>query len=49
VINLYLLEGYRHNEIAEILDISVSTSKTQYHRSKNLLKEKLKSIYYNED
>jgi len=49
VLSLYLLEGYRHNEIAEILDISVSTSKTQYRRGKQLLKEKLKAVYYNED
>ena len=48
VLTLYLLEGYRHNEIAEILDISLSTSKTQYRRGKQLLKERLKSIY-NED
>ncbi len=48
VLTLYLLEGYRHNEIAEILEISVSTSKTQYRRGKQLLKEKLKSIYHND-
>ena len=42
VLNLYLLEGYRHKEIAEILDISESTSKSQYLRAKHLLREKLK-------
>jgi RNA polymerase sigma factor (sigma-70 family) len=42
VLTLYLLEGYRHNEIAEILEISVSTSKSQYLRAKNLLRENLK-------
>ena len=42
VLNLYLLEGYRHKEIAEILDITVSTSKSQYLRAKQLLREKLK-------
>lgn len=34
VFSLYLLEGYDHKEIAEILDISESTSKTQYNRAK---------------
>lgn len=42
VLTLYLLEGYDHTEIAEILDISESTSKTQYMRAKNRLKELLK-------
>jgi RNA polymerase sigma-70 factor (ECF subfamily) len=35
VFSLYLLEGYDHNEIAEILGISVSTSKSQYKRAKD--------------
>ena len=39
VISLYLLEGYDHKEIAEVLDISVSTSKSQYNRAKTKLKE----------
>ncbi len=37
IINLYLIEGYDHIEIAEILGISVSTSKSQYHRAKKKL------------
>lgn len=41
VFSLYQLEGYDHQEISEILDISVSTSKSQYHRAKKLLQEKL--------
>ncbi len=39
IINLYLLEGYDHIEIGEILDISTSTSKSQYHRAKKKLIE----------
>lgn len=39
VLSLYLLEGYDHSEIAEILGISESTSKSQYNRSKKKLKE----------
>lgn len=41
VLCLYLLEGYDHSEIADILNISVSTSKSQYKRAKDLLKKNL--------
>lgn len=41
VFNLFLLEGLQHKEIAEILDITESTSKTQYRRAKQLLREQL--------
>jgi len=37
VLSLYLLEGYDHAEIAEILGISESTSKSQFNRSKKKL------------
>ncbi len=43
VLNLYLLEGYSHDEISEILNISVSTSKSQYSRARQKLKEIVKS------
>lgn len=43
VLNLYLLEGYVHEEISEILGISVSTSKSQYSRAKKKLKDIIKS------
>ena len=42
-INLYLFEGLDHAEIAEYLNISVSTSKTQYHRAKKKLIALMKS------
>jgi len=42
VFSLHLLEGYQHKEIAQILDISESTSKSQYHRAKRLLRKELK-------
>lgn len=48
VFSLYLLEGYDHKEIAEILDISESTSKTQYNRAKKKLKELLREEMYYE-
>ena len=43
VLSLYLLEGYDHAEIAEVLGISESTSKSQFNRSKKKLKEILES------
>lgn len=42
VFSLYLIEGYDHKEIAGILDITESTSKSQYNRSKKKIKEILK-------
>jgi RNA polymerase sigma factor (sigma-70 family) len=39
VLSLYLLEGYDHQEIGEILGITESTSKSQFNRAKNKLKE----------
>lgn len=45
IFSLYLLEGYDHREIAGILGISESTSKTQYHRARKRLKQMLKKSY----
>ena len=39
VLSLYLLEGYDHLEIAGILGISESTSKSQYSRARVRLRE----------
>ena len=41
VFNLYVIEGYKHWEIGEMLGISENTSKSQLSRAKTLLKEKL--------
>lgn len=41
VFNLYVVEDYSHKEIAEQLAISESTSKSQYHRARQLLKERI--------
>jgi len=46
VLSLYLLEGYDHEEISEILHISPSTSRSQYARSKKKLVENLKKLNY---
>lgn len=39
IFSLYLLEGYDHSEIAQILGVSESTSKSQYSRAKQRIKE----------
>ena len=41
IINLYFVEGYNHREIAELLNISEGTSKSQLARAKIILKQKL--------
>lgn len=47
VLTLYLLEGYDHSEIASILGISESTSKSQYSRAREKLRTIVtKEIYY---
>jgi len=40
ILTLYLLEGYDHSEISQILGITESTSKSQYSRAK----EKLRNV-----
>ena len=44
IFSLYLLEGYDHTEISEILHISESTSKTQFMRARQMVKEILLSM-----
>jgi len=44
IFSLYLLEGYDHSEISEILKISESTSKTQFMRARLMVKEILLSM-----
>ena len=41
VFSLYLMEGYDHKEIAQILAISEATSKSQYSRAKRKLRDLL--------
>ncbi len=45
VFNLYANEGYTHKEIAERLDISTGTSKSQYSRARNILKNLVNQYY----
>jgi len=42
VFNMYVIEGYSHNEIAEKLNISVGTSKSQLSKARHELQIKLK-------
>jgi len=39
IFSLYLLEGYDHSEIAQIMGITESTSKSQFSRAKQKIKE----------
>ncbi len=41
VLNLYAIEGFSHKEIAELLNISENTSRSQYMRARNHLKKSL--------
>jgi RNA polymerase sigma factor (sigma-70 family) len=43
IFSLYALEGYDHGEISQIMNISESTSKSQYLRAKQKIKEILKN------
>ena len=42
VFNMYVIEGYKHREIAEQLDISIGTSKSNYAKARQLLQNDLK-------
>lgn len=41
VLNLHIVDGYKHKEIAEILDINVGTSKSQLAKAKRIIQQKL--------
>jgi RNA polymerase sigma-70 factor (ECF subfamily) len=49
VFSLYLLEGYDHVEIAQIMNIAESTSKSQYMRAKRRMVEILKEQTQNKN
>jgi RNA polymerase sigma factor (sigma-70 family) len=42
ILTLYLLEGYDHSEISQILGITESTSKSQYSRAREKLRNMIK-------
>ena len=43
VFNMYVIEGYKHAEIAEILNVSVGTTKTQLYRARKALQDMISS------
>ncbi len=45
VFNLYAVEGYSHKEIGKMLGITESTSRSQFARAKNILKQKIVAHY----
>jgi len=44
VFNLYAIEGYKHKEIAKMLEIDTNTSKSQYSRAKAVIRAKLEKL-----
>lgn len=46
IFNLFVIEGYGHKEIAEMLNISEGTSKSQLNVAKTKLKELVNRLYY---
>ena len=45
VFNLYVIEGYKHKEIAELLGVSINTSKSQLLLARRRLREMFKKKY----
>jgi len=48
VFNLYVIEGYAHKEIADLLHMSEGTSKWHLSQARKLLREKLETLEKNE-
>lgn len=46
VFNLYVIEGYKHREIAEMLGISINTSKSQLILAKKRMRDQLTKLGY---
>ena len=45
VFNLFVMEGYKHEEIGKMLDISSGTSKWHLNEARRLLKEKMETLF----
>ncbi len=41
---MYVIEGYKHNEIAELLNITEGTSKSQLFKARQILQQKIKKL-----
>jgi RNA polymerase sigma-70 factor, ECF subfamily len=46
VVELHDIQGYRHKEIAQIMDWSIGNSKAQLHRARRRLRELLQESFY---
>jgi RNA polymerase sigma-70 factor (ECF subfamily) len=44
VFNMYAIEGYKHSEIATMLDIAESTSKTQLFKARKMLQQQIEQL-----
>jgi RNA polymerase sigma-70 factor (ECF subfamily) len=44
IVNLYILDGYTHSQIADLLKISVSTSRANLTRARSYLKDAIKKM-----
>src|ERR1051325_908861 len=45
IFNLYIVEGYTHKEIAEMLGVTEGTSKSQFSRAKHLLQNLISKLH----
>lgn len=45
VFNLFAIEGYSHKEISEMLNITESTSRSQYTRARQILQKKINALH----
>ena len=45
VFNMFAIEGYSHKESSEMLNITESTSRSQYTRAKQLLQRRINALY----
>ncbi len=46
VFNLYAIEGYGHKEIAELLNVSINTSKSQLLKARRMLQKMLQNVEF---
>lgn len=49
VFNLFAIEGYTHSEIANMLNIKESTSRSQFIRARKVLQNKVESLLMHEN
>lgn len=45
VFNMFAIEGYSHKEISEMINITESTSRSQFTRARQMLQRRIKTLY----